>query len=140
MQMETEFTIRMTRQDAEELLISRNGHRLNKSKIANNTYLYRLYYTNTPIGEYRRRQHTVEYDITMRLHGTDIVCWKPSGAIVLKTGGWYSTTTKNRLAMVVPIYQKNWAWYIGDGIPFYDYMVINKYGRILERESSNATL
>jgi hypothetical protein len=117
--MQTEYTIRMTRQDAENILGNRS-----RKKIANNTYLHR--YENG--------------DIAMQLHSTDIVCWKPSGAIVLKTGGWWSHTTKDRLAMAVPIYQKDWTWYIGNGVPFYDYMVINKYGRILEGESSNDTL
>lgn len=41
-------------------------------------------------------------DIAVRYHRTDIITFRPDGRIVLDTGGWLTTTTKQRLSAIIP--------------------------------------
>ena len=54
-------------------------------------------------------------DYAVRLHRTDIVTLREDGDIVLRTGGWKTRTTKQRLNKYAPtghIFQEDGRWYI----------------------------
>lgn len=80
------------------------GRNKSKRKLANNTYAERR-------GE----------DIAIRLHQTDILTYKKDGTIVANSGGWKTSTTKDRLNNYLPtgvsIHQERgiWYWSHGDG-------------------------
>ena len=48
------------------------------------------------------------------LHGNAIARWSDSGHIEIRSAGWETTTTKERLNALpnVSIYQKNWEWHL----------------------------
>ncbi len=87
-----------------EALEKLNGRE--RRKLKNNTYLERID-TET---------------IGVRLHNTFVVTYKANGDIILKTGGWHTVTTKDRINAYSPvgISQKNFTWYVsrydGNGI------------------------
>jgi hypothetical protein len=76
-----------------------------KRKLANNTYL------------------VVRDDggFGIRLHYTEVVIHYKD-KIVLNTDGWFTNTTKSRINEFSPfnVYQKNYQWFIDDGIPYKD--------------------
>lgn len=83
--------------DVEALLTSRG-----QKKIGNNTYL-------------RRRS---DYSIGLQYHATDVVTFTPSGMVVT-SGGWYTTTTKERINWALEsvglyVYQEKGTWYLQD--------------------------
>lgn len=71
----------------------------------------------------------------VRYHNTDVVRFNDS-EITLKTNGWYTQTTKNRMNQAANQYnlgfsvsQRDWKWYVmtPDGeIPFTDGMTIKR--------------
>lgn len=79
-------------------------------KVANNTYA-------------RIEQNG---DVVFRLHSTDIVTIHPDNTATLKNGGWNSSTTKERINRYSPskVYQKNWQWFLTDGRPFQEGMLV----------------
>src|SRR5215211_4981594 len=58
----------------------------------------------------------------VRSHRTDVVTIHRDGRYTLKTGGWQTPTTKDRINTYGPvqvrIYQKQRQWCWGDGVPF----------------------
>jgi len=93
-----------------------------RRKLCNNTYLE------------RRANNT----ITVRLHGTDVLTFKPDGSVVYNTGGWRTNTTKDRMnnygANGRWIWQDKGIWTIGtrDKRQLYkDGVTITKRGRII---------
>jgi len=80
-----------------------------KRKLANNTYL--IVRDDGGFG--------------VRLHDTEVVIHYKD-KIVLNTDGFYTKTTKSRINEFSPfsIYQKNYQWFINDGIPFKDNIVL----------------
>ena len=57
----------------------------------------------------------------IKLHGTDVVTFHPSGYIAFATGGWRTVTTKRRLNVVARahgyrVFQRDFAWYLGSFI------------------------
>jgi hypothetical protein len=63
--------------------------------------------------------------IGLRLHSTAVVTFRPDGSLVLNTGGWHTTTTKDRLNRVLRasgygIFAKRFDWYVSapDGSTF----------------------
>lgn len=66
----------------------KTGGRLERRKVANNTYLERR-----PSG-----------DIAVKLHATDVVTYHDDGTFSLQTGGWYSVTTKERMNRFMPLF------------------------------------
>jgi hypothetical protein len=80
-----------------------------KRKIGNNTYA-----TIQPDGS-----------VTIRLHSTDVVTIYPDDAVEVNSGGWRSSTTKDRINKYSPVkvYQKNHQWYFDDGSEFQDGMI-----------------
>lgn len=81
------------------------GRNANSRKLANNTYVERR-----------------GSDIAIRLHSTDILTFKPDGAVAVTSGGWQTPTTKDRLNAYLPagfsIHQKKGLWYWNDGTHF----------------------
>ncbi len=54
------------------------------------------------------------------LHRTSVVNIYKNGDYELYTGGWYTSTTKNRINEYSParIFQKKGEWYLSDGVLF----------------------
>lgn len=79
-------------------------------KIGNNTYA------------------EIEYDdsVSIILHGTTVVRFYPNGLVKLNSGGWRTHTTKKRINKYSPVgvYQKNFEWFLRDGTPFEDNMLV----------------
>jgi hypothetical protein len=80
-------------------------------KIGNNTYA------------------EIEYDdsVSVRLHGTAVVRFYPNGTVKLNSGGWRTSTTKDRINKYSPVkvYQKKYEWYLQDGTEFEDNILVN---------------
>lgn len=83
----------------------------NTRKVGNNTYA------------------EIEYDksVSIRLHGTTVVRFYPNGLVKLNSGGWHTHTTKKRINQYSPVrvYQKNFEWFLSDGTPFEDNMLVS---------------
>ena len=79
-------------------------------KIGNNTYAY------------------IEYDgsVSIELHGTKVVVFYPNGFVKLNSGGYHTHTTKKRINQYSPVgvYQKNFEWFLRDGTPFEDNILV----------------
>lgn len=88
-------------------------------RVGNNTWEYVDYHGNRHV----------------RLHKTNVVTFLNTGHIVLRTGGYRSLTTKQRMNQFLPgeysVFQKDWEWFVShrrssreDGviIPFFDGM------------------
>lgn len=55
-------------------------------------------------------------DKVVRLHSTDIVRIKPDGTVILRSGGWKTMTTRDRMNDHIHgyvIWQKSHKWYVG---------------------------
>lgn len=73
-------------EDANAACVNR-GVMVNRRKIDNNTYL-------------ERRS---DGSIAVRLHDTDVVTYYPDGLIELRTDGWDTSTTQDRIDRYSPI-------------------------------------
>jgi hypothetical protein len=75
------------------------GRNIQSRKIANNTYLLRQ-------GD----------DIVLRLHETNVITYKSNGDIILNSGGWFTSTTKDRInSGILPYFtlvQNKSIWYL----------------------------
>jgi hypothetical protein len=72
---------------------------------------YRTIANNT--GLYARTDSSV----TLRLHTTDVITFRPDGALVLNSGGWSTVTTKQRINAVIRahgwnVYAEARVWYV----------------------------
>jgi len=114
----------MDYQKAETLLAKARNPEAGKP-IANNTRLYRRDGGN----------------IAVRLHNTDIIIYRPDGAVSLNTGGWYTVTTKARINEYAPgcVYSDKGTWYYSpsgarwsasDAVPFQDGITIYPDGTV----------
>lgn len=72
----------------------------------------------------------IEYDnsVSIRLHGTAVVRFYPNGLVKLNSGGWQTSTTKDRINKYSPVkvYQKKYVWYLEDGSEFEDNILVSK--------------
>lgn len=65
-------------------------------------------------------------DTVIRLHQTDVVRITPKGKTILNSGGWRTSTTKDRMGYApgVRLWAKQGSWYVGNGegpaVPYYD--------------------
>ena len=95
---------------AEVLALVHGKTNRQERKIGNNTYA------------------EIEHDksISVRLHGTDVVRFYANGLVKLNSGGWRTHTTKQRINKYSPvrIFQKNFEWFLSDGRPFEDNMLV----------------
>lgn len=88
------------------------GNRM-KRKVGNNTYARIL----------------DDGAVAIRLHNTDVVTIHPDNTVTLRTGGWQTSTTKDRINQYSPVrvYQRKYEWYItlnGKEYPFMEGMVV----------------
>ena len=106
----------MTYQD----LIEKLGNR-SRRKLANNTYA-------------ERREGGA---VTVKLHNTDILTYYANGHIKLDTGGWRTSTTKQRFNKFLDwwrVSQENFDWYIyplgaySERVEYFDKIVITEDG------------
>ena len=91
------------------MLKARNGHK----RLANNTYLRRVDIDN----------------FAVCLHSTDVVTLHPDGSYTLRTGGWQTPTTKDRINEYSParVSQRKFEWFVrvnGAEAPFFEGMTI----------------
>ena len=68
-------------------------------------------------------------NIALSYWGTDVVTWHPDGGFTLRSGGWYTVTTKARINAFTPVSvrQRQHEWFVTtpDGVvPFRDGMRI----------------
>jgi len=103
----------MRYQELNQLLKGRNAQ---SKKWANNTYLNRR-------GE----------NIALQYHNTDVATFRPDDSIILTSGGWHTSTTKERINMALQgrfyLRQELGRWFIGD-YTFADGMIIKSNGSI----------
>lgn len=87
----------LTYATALEIIKTARGQR---KKIDRNTYL-ELCFEGHPV---------------VRLHNTNVITFKPNGDVTLRTGGWRTVTTKDRINKYsgVSIYQKKGQWFVVD--------------------------
>tara|TARA_B100001564_G_scaffold149595_1_gene125795 strand:+ start:25 stop:327 length:303 start_codon:yes stop_codon:yes gene_type:complete len=98
----------MTHAEATQLVLGKNN-RMDR-KVANNT----------------RARILPDGSVAFQLHSTDVVTIHDDDSATLRTGGWNSPTTKERINRYSPVYVKqiNWEWYLSDGTPFYEGMKV----------------
>lgn len=54
------------------------------------------------IGHHTYLERTPWNGVAVRLHATHVVTFDQDGTITLNTGGWFTTTTKDRINAVLP--------------------------------------
>ena len=108
----------MNYQNAKDTLKARSS-----KKLENHTYLL-------PGGD----------SFAVRLHATDVVIINPDGTYTLNTGGWRTSTTKDRINNYTParIYQVKGLWYMRDGSLYYDGMTIDAAGAPLKPQRADS--
>jgi hypothetical protein len=98
----------MTHAEATQLVLGKNNRM--ERKVGNNT----------------RARIKPDGSVAFQLHSTDVVTIHDDDSATLRTGGWNSPTTKERINRYSPVYvlQKNWEWYLSDGTPFQEGMTV----------------
>ena len=98
----------MTHAEATKMVLGKRNR--GQRKVGNNTYAYIL----------------LDGSVAIELHGTKVVVFYPNGLIKLNSGGYHTSTTKKRINQYSPVsvYQKNFEWFLRDGTPFEDNMVL----------------
>ncbi len=98
----------MNHAEATKMVLGKTNR--SQRKVGNNTYAY------------------IEHDgsVAIELHGTKVVVFYPNGLIKLNSGGYRTSTTKKRINQYSPVsvYQKNFEWFLRDGIPFVDNILV----------------
>jgi hypothetical protein len=63
-------------------------------------------------------------DVQIVLHNTPVVTYHPDGSFTLATGGWLTTTTKQRMNACSPCYvnQRQGVWHVVTGAGEHDYV------------------
>ncbi|NDH09423.1 MAG: hypothetical protein EBY16_07410 [Gammaproteobacteria bacterium] len=82
----------------------------NTRKVGNNTYAEIL----------------SDGSVGIMLHSTYVVKIHPDNSATLNTGGWYTSTTKDRINKYSPVrvYQRKGEWYLNNGTLYEDGMVV----------------
>lgn len=90
------------------------------------------------IGKVHTTVHSVEntsggYDVVVTYHRTEVVRFD-NNRIILKSGGWYTQTTRVRMNQAsrqfnlgYQVFQKNYKWFVsynGETLPFEESMVL----------------
>jgi hypothetical protein len=107
-------------------LLSNTNNVKNSKFVANNTL--RIEYENGTTA--------------IRLHNTDVVTFLKNGKIVLNSGGWRTSTTKDRINTFAPVrlYQTKGLWYLSEGKLFYDNCIIDQSGKLISKELKNTAI
>lgn len=89
-------------------------------KLGNNTYLIRK----------------EDGMLAVKFHDTEVVTWFPDGTCILDNGGWFTSTTKDRMTKYGPlqIWSEKGLWYIGEGLLYRNGMVF-KDGVLLNKDA-----
>ena len=87
-----------------------------KRKIGNNTYL-----------------EQIDEVFIVRLHNTDIIKIYPNNTQAISSGGWQTSTTKNRINeySFASISQQKGTWFLRNGEKFFDGMIVDSDGQIV---------
>jgi hypothetical protein len=98
----------MTHTQATKMVLGKRNR--SQRKIGNNTYAY----------------IQADGSVAIELHGTNVVVIYPDDSVMLNSGGWRTSTTKDRINKYSPVrvYQKNYEWFLSDGTPFEDRMIV----------------
>jgi len=98
----------MTHTQATKMVLGKRNR--SQRKIGNNTYAY----------------IQTDGSVAIELHGTNVVVIYPDDSVMLNSGGWRTSTTKDRINKYSPVrvYQKNYEWFLQDGTPFEDRMIV----------------
>jgi hypothetical protein len=74
------------------------------------------------IGNNTRAEILPDGSVAIILHATPVVTIHPNDSATLRSGGWRTSTTKNRINKYSPVkvYQRNHEWFLEDGTPFED--------------------
>lgn len=93
-----------------------------RTRLLNNTYLERI----------------SADEIGVLYHRTYIVRFKRNGSVTLHTGGWQTTSTKERMNAYSParIHQERGQWFLSTGEPFHDGIEVNEPNSLIEDEVS----
>ena len=98
----------MTHAEATKMVLGKTNR--SQRKVGNNTYAY------------------IQHDgsVAIELHGTKVVTIYPNGLYKLNSGGYRTSTTKDRINKYSPVsvYQKNFEWFLRDGTPFEDNILV----------------
>lgn len=99
---------------SQAITMVRGKRNANRRKVGNNTYA-EILSDNT---------------VAIKLHNTYVVKINPNGTYTLNSGGWQTSTTKDRINQYSPVrvYQRKFEWYIslnGKEYPFMDGMVVS---------------
>lgn len=88
------------------------GRNHSRRKVGNNTYAERRVET---VGVNGHARHV--RSIAIKLHNTDVVTYREDGSIVLNSGGWKTSTTKDRINEHSPVRlsQHKGVWTFGYG-------------------------
>ena len=100
----------MTHAEATKMVLGKRNR--GQRKIGNNTYAY----------------IQADGSVAIELHGTNVVVIYPDDSVMLNSGGWRTSTTKDRINKYSPVrvYQKNYEWFLSDGTPFEDRMIVTR--------------
>jgi hypothetical protein len=100
----------MTHTQATKMVLGKRNR--SQRKIGNNTYAY----------------IQADGSVAIELHGTNVVVIYPDDSVMLNSGGWRTSTTKDRINKYSPVrvYQKNYEWFLSDGTPFEDRMIVTR--------------
>lgn len=101
----------MTHSEAVKMV--RGKRNANRRKVGNNTYAEILQ----------------DNSVSITLHSTDVVRIHEDGTYTLRSGGWQTLTTKDRINQYSPVrvYQRNFEWFVkinGKEFPFMEGMVV----------------
>lgn len=98
----------MTHAEATKMVLGKRNR--GERKVGNNTYAYIL----------------LDGSVAIELHGTKVVTIHTDDSVTLNSGGYHTSTTKKRINQYSPmrVYQKNYEWFLGDGTPFEDGMIV----------------
>lgn len=97
----------------EAILMVRGKRNRSNRKIGNNTWAYIL----------------PDNSVVIELHSTPVVTIHEDGTYTLRSGGWQTLTTKDRINQYSPVrvYQRNFEWFVkinGKEFPFMEGMVV----------------
>lgn len=98
---------------AEAINMVRGKRNANRRKVGNNTYAEILH----------------DNSVGIMLHSTYVVKIHPDNTYTLQTGGWQTSTTKDRINQYSPVrvHQHKYEWYVtinGKEYPFMEGMVV----------------
>lgn len=89
----------------------------------------RAWVTRRKVGNNTYAEILSDGSVGIKLHGTYVVKIHPHNTYTLQTGGWQTSTTKDRINQYSPVrvYQRKYEWFVrinGRELPFMEGMVV----------------